>query len=230
MYCMNCGVRLADTENQCPLCQTRAYHPDLPITREPSLFPADRFPPRRHRGKGSAIALTAMSVLALITMIVCDLQMHRAITWSGFAIGALVVFYAAFALPLWFSKPNPVIFVPCSFGAVTVYLLYIALQTDGNWFFPFALPVTAGMALICTTLITLLRYLHRGKLFTVGGCIMATGVFMLPVELLLCRTFSFAFAGWCFYPLSALTLLGGFLIFLGICRPAREAMARKFFF
>ena len=226
---MNCGVRLADTESRCPLCQTRAYHPDLSVSREPSLYPADRLPSHRH-SKGSPIVLTALSALALSTFLVCDLQMHRAITWSGFAVGALLVFYTAFALPLWFAKPNPVIFVPCSSGVVTMYLMYIALQTGGNWFFPFALPVTIGTALLCTALITLLRYVRRGKLFTVGGCILAAGVFMLPVELLLCKTTSSVFSGWCFYPLSALSLLGGFLIFLGICRPAREAMTRKFFF
>jgi hypothetical protein len=34
---------------------------------------------------------------------------------------------------------------------------------------------------------------------------------------------------WSLYPLTALVLLGGMLIFLAICRPARETMERKFF-
>ena len=30
MYCIQCGVKLADTEKQCPLCGTVVFHPDLP--------------------------------------------------------------------------------------------------------------------------------------------------------------------------------------------------------
>ena len=30
MYCIKCGVELADSERVCPLCGTRVFHPDLP--------------------------------------------------------------------------------------------------------------------------------------------------------------------------------------------------------
>ncbi len=59
---------------------------------------------------------------------------------------------------------------------------------------------------------------------------LALGVFMPVLEGLLCIAFQIPVTGWSVYPLTALFLLGGFLIFLGICRPAREAMRRKFFF
>ena len=29
MYCIQCGVKLADTEKTCPLCATVVYHPQL---------------------------------------------------------------------------------------------------------------------------------------------------------------------------------------------------------
>ena len=29
MYCINCGVKLADTEHICPLCGTEVFHPEL---------------------------------------------------------------------------------------------------------------------------------------------------------------------------------------------------------
>ena len=36
MYCIKCGVELADSEKVCPLCGTRVYHPDIEIkTAEP---------------------------------------------------------------------------------------------------------------------------------------------------------------------------------------------------
>ena len=30
MYCIKCGVELADSEKRCPLCGTPVFHPDLP--------------------------------------------------------------------------------------------------------------------------------------------------------------------------------------------------------
>ena len=29
MYCIKCGVELADSEKKCPLCGTVVYHPDI---------------------------------------------------------------------------------------------------------------------------------------------------------------------------------------------------------
>ena len=137
--------------------------------------------------------------------------------------------YIVAILPNWFRKPNPVIFVPCGFAAITAYLLYIDLHNGGHWFFPFALPLMAGLCIIFTALIALLHYLRKGKLFIFGGCAVALGLFMPVVEFLAIRTLERTPAGWSIYPFVALVLLGGYLIFLGICRPARESMERKFF-
>ena len=31
MYCIKCGVELADSEKVCPLCATRVFHPEMPM-------------------------------------------------------------------------------------------------------------------------------------------------------------------------------------------------------
>ena len=77
---------------------------------------------------------------------------------------------------------------------------------------------------------TLQRYVRRGRLFVYGGAVAAIGAFFPIIELLLYITFDpIGFLGWSFYPMGGLILFGVFLIFLGICRPAREMMERKFF-
>ena len=63
-----------------------------------------------------------------------------------------------------------------------------------------------------------------------GGALTALGLFMPVMEMLLNLTFRLEHGlVWAFYPMAALVLLGGMLIFLAICRPARETMERKFF-
>ena len=59
---------------------------------------------------------------------------------------------------------------------------------------------------------------------------MAFGVLMLGMEHLLVVTFdAISFIGWSLYPLAVFFVLGGLLIFLAICRPARDMMERKTF-
>lgn len=229
MYCVNCGVKLADTEKTCPLCDTTVYHPEIKQENPQALYPDDKYPNGKVYAFLPHIIVTAFILLSIIIALICDLQFNDRIVWSGYVIGALLTGYV-FILPVWFNKPNPVIFIPCDFVAVGVYLLYICLATGGNWFMPFAFPVTGGVMLIVTACITLLHYVKRGQLYIFGGTFIAFGGFALLAEFLSVITFeSIRFIGWSFYPLVTLMLLGGLLIFLAICRPARQSMERKFF-
>ncbi len=229
MYCINCGVKLSDTEKECPLCKTRVFHPDLDRLPGTPLYP-DRLPRERKETKALSLLLTLLWLLPAILVFLVDRQIHGEVTWSGYVIGSLGLSYVALILPSWFKKANPVIFTPCSFAAIGLFLLYINWKTQGNWFLSFAFPVTGGICLIVTTVVTLMRYVPKGSFFIFGGAVIALGCFMLLVEFLINITFHIPkFSGWSFYPLTVLGLLGAALIYLGISRPAREMMERKFF-
>lgn len=230
MYCIKCGVKLADTENLCPLCGTVVFHPELAREQVPPTYPRHRYPAPLENPKLPQIILTTLMLITLLITLLCDLQFTGRITWSGYVAGALIIGYISLVLPFWFRKPNPVIFVPVSFVSVVLYLLYINHVTDGDWFLSLAFPVTGYIALVVTAVVALLRYVRRGALYIFGGAGIALGVLMFLLELLICVTFPFVrFSGWCFYPLIVLVLLGGMLIFLGVHRPARETMEQKFF-
>ncbi len=230
MYCINCGVKLADSEKQCPLCLTKVYHPEIPQKDTDPLYPPQRYPALQVSPTGTRVILTVLFLLPLLICLQCDLLLSGGISWSGYVSGALVVLYVAIVLPSWFRKPNPVIFVPCTFAAVGAYLLYINFATAGSWFLSFAFPVTGFIALVVTAVVTLLRYVRKGMLYIIGGAFIALGAFMPLMEFLLVLTFSSVeFVWWSLYPLTALVLLGSMLIFLAICRPARETMERKLF-
>lgn len=230
MYCIKCGVKLGDTEKKCPLCNTVVIHPDVKPNEKLPLYPSNKIPkpPSGRKSLNGAVV-----ILFLIPMIICfisDIQINGKIDWFGYVAGALIVSYATFALPMWFKKPNPVIFVPCSFAATALYLLYINLFTSGNWFLTFALPVIGGIALIVCAVVTLIYYLRKGMLYIIGGAFIALGTFMLLIEYLLDLTFGLRFICWSIYPLVTLVMLGGLLIYLAINKSAREAIERKLFF
>lgn len=229
MYCVNCGVKLADSEKKCPLCSTAPG--SVPARREPAkpLYPPNRYPETSVNSGAVNGALLILFLIPLLVTFFVDLQADWCLDWFWYAAGALVLVYVLFALPRWFRSPNPVIFVPCDFAAAALYLLLIDLLAEGHWYLSFALPMTGSICLIVTTVVVLMRYLRKGRLYIFGGAFIAMGGVSLLMECLLSATFPIAFVGWSVYPLIVFVLLGGLLIFLAINRSARETMQRKFF-
>lgn len=230
MYCIKCGVKLADTEKKCPLCGTVVYHPDFEQPKKPPIYPENKMPKTNSTTKAINDIIMIMFIIPLLVCFFADLKLNGKIEWFGYVAGALAVFYISLALPLWFKKPNPVIFIPCDFIAIAIYLLYINFATNGNWFITFALPLIGGLCLITDTVIVLLYYLKKGILYILGGAFIAFGAFMLLIEFLSVVTFEFDFIGWSLYPLFALFMLGGLLIYLAINSSARELIKQKMFF
>lgn len=230
MYCIKCGVKLADTEKQCPLCGTVPFHPELSREEADPLYPVDRIPEYRVNRQGVMGVITILFLIPLLITLLCDLQINKQVVWSGYVAGGLILSYGVLILPGWFKNPNPVIFVPVDFAVLGAFLLYISWKTDGGWFLSFGFPVAGFLGLLVTAVVTLMRYIRKGRLYVFGGALAALGVFMPVMEMLLGLTFDkLHFIGWSWYPLIALVLLGGSLIFLAICRPAREKMERRFF-
>ena len=230
MFCVKCGVELADTEKRCPLCGTIVFHPDLSREETAPLYPPHSYPEEQKRSVVANVIVAVLFLLPILITLQCDLLLTKQITWSGYVIGGLVVAYVIFLLPGWFRRPNPVIFTPCAFAAIGAFLFFINFATDGNWFMTFAFPVTGFTMLVVTAVITLLRYTKHGEYYVIGGASLAFGLFMPVMEMLIHLTFEKAHQlQWSFYPLTVLVLFGGLMIFLGIYRPARDTMERKFF-
>jgi len=232
MYCVNCGVELADTENCCPLCGVRVYHPDMQRNAATPLYAVEHSSTNFHyvNSKAAHVVITTAFLLGALCVVLIDLQIHGRITWSGIAGGAIVLAYVLAVLPTWFRKPNPVIFTSCDFVTVGLYLWYLNQTTSGDWFLSFAFPVTGIMAIIVIALTTLLYYVKGGKLYIFGGAFILLGLFMPLLELLIFITFDISkFFGWSIYPGLFFAAIGGICIYLAINRRARESMTQRFF-
>ena len=118
MYCIKCGVELADSEKVCPLCGTRVFHPDLPLPDGEAPYPADaRRRTEEFNRAGLLFILTMLAIIPAVICLLCDWRVNGHIVWSGYAAGGIVLTYILAVLPLWFRRPNPVIFVPVDFAA-----------------------------------------------------------------------------------------------------------------
>ena len=229
MYCIKCGAKLSDGQTVCPICETAVYHPDF-LIKEENTYPQIPFESEEFNRRGLMFVITMLFLIPLILPILLELSWSGDVSWSGYVSGGTLIFYNMFVMPNWFKKSNPVIFTPITFALIIGLLLFICWKTDGNWFMTFAFPVVGGICLITCTVVTLMRYIHIGKLYIFGGAFMVLGIFMLLIEYLLSITFALNFIGWSIYPLVVLLLFGGMLIFLGINSNIREKLERRFFF
>ena len=120
MYCIKCGVRLSEGQTLCPICGTRVYHPDFEIT-ESNTYPKGEFKSEEFNRVGLLFVITLLCLIPLILPMILDMAWHGEISWSGYVTGGTVLFYVGFILPLWFKKPNPVIFTPCFYCCNLLY-------------------------------------------------------------------------------------------------------------
>jgi hypothetical protein len=227
MYCVKCGVELADSEQKCPLCHTPIYYPGYAPKEEARPYP--RFEkPETVNPRGIYFIISFAFIIAAVISFVCDLNLGNGIAWSGYVIGGLALFYVLFILPGWFKKYNPAIFIPVDFAAIGLFLAYVNLATGGKWFFTFALPVTGIVTVIISSITILSYYLRRGYLYIFGGAIVGAGAFCPLIEILAVITFGTRPFSWSIYPLIALFLIGMMLIIIGIVKPFRESLCRIF--
>ena len=230
MYCIKCGVELSDTKKACPLCGTVPYHPEISETSEFPSYPPFVKPEKKMNKRLTMLLLTLLYALFAAQIALCDVMISSRLSWSPYAIGGMALLYLGAFLPLWFKKPNAVIFTPCFFAGAELYLLMANALTGGGWFLSFAFPVAGIAGLVITAVVALIKYVGKGYFYIVGGAVIAMGAYVVLVEMFATFTFSLEeFHMWSVYPASGCLFLGASLIVLGICEPLRNWFAKKFF-
>lgn len=231
MYCVKCGVELADSQRVCPLCGTRVFHPDIPRTpADPPYPPDERVHPEEVNRSGVCFILTALALLPAVICVLCDWRINGGILWSGYASGGILLLYVLTVLPLWFKRPNPVIFVPVDFAAIILYLLYIDLCHRRTLVPDLRLPRgrihrgahhhRGGAAALRPPGVSL--HLRR-RLIAAGGLAMLLE-FLLNLTSASTRPSSGPSIRW-----PPGVLLGVMLIIIAVCPPLRRSLHRKFF-
>ena len=229
MYCVKCGVELADSEKSCPLCGTVAYHPDMEREAAPLPYPPHRVVSKRMRRRAALFVLAIVSIALVAQLLVLDLAISGTVTWAFYAVGGIALLYLMVCLPMWFKRPNPAIFVPSSFVAIALYILGCSAVTGGGWFWPFAFPLIIGIAVIVTAVSTLCRYIKGGRFYIAGGTVIASGAYLVVTEHLVAKTFAVAFFGWSVFCFIGCFVIGMGLIVIGIVPAFRLAFDKKFF-
>ena len=227
MYCIKCGVGLAEHEKKCPLCGTEIIYPEF-IKNAPAPFPENKTVYRELNRNGFLSILSFLFFTAAALTLICDLSRSGTVVWSGYAAGGIALGYIIIILPMWFKKREPVLFLAVDFASVLLYLYYINQSIQAKWFTPFALPVVVSLAALTCLSVFLCRYFRQKILYILGGAFIMFGGFIVFTEFLLIHTFGLAQRlVWSVYPLTVFALIGAALLTVAACPKLRNYLERK---
>ena len=228
MYCVKCGVELAESQRSCPLCSTPVYFPELDPERERPYPKQNK--PEAVNARGVYFVITFAFIIAIAICFLADQALGSGMGWSYYVLGGAALAYIILILPGWFNRPHPQVFVPCNFAAIALYVCYINYSLGGDWFLSFALPLIGGIAIIVSTISILTFYLRRGRLYIWGGAMIGLGCHCVLIEWLTVVTFGTQqMFLWSLYPAITFVLVGIMLITVAIVKPFRESLRRIFF-
>ena len=140
--------------------------------------------------KAAAALLTAMLASVSLCCGVLNLLLPTERPWSLYIVGAAVMLWIWFVLPM-FARRIPIFFrLTEDVAAVGVYVFLISIDLNGGaWFRDLALPILGWACVLVFLLSFLLRGGRRSRLSAIAMCIGTAGLLALGIEFCLDRYF-----------------------------------------
>ena len=156
-YCVNCGVELESSLQECPLCHTPVINPketgrEIP----PSPYPTDKGQVEVVKRKDLGILLSVVLTATGVTCLLLNLLVFGQSLWSLLVIGICICLFV-FTFPAVYYSKMPIYVSLLADGiAVAVYLYMIAYLTPStDWFWQLGLPIVM-LVTLCMEIFTFL--------------------------------------------------------------------------
>lgn len=178
MYCVNCGVELNPGAERCPLCGTPAWKPD---PAEPPYFATK--PPEIPAVENYSLAILLSSMLLSVALCcgLLNLILLPGRFWSYYVIGAAVMLWVWFVLPMVFRKLPVVIRLTLDVAIVGVYIWLISIDLNGGaWFRGLVVPILIWACVLVFLLCLLSR--KRSILTKISLCVGAVALLVIGIE------------------------------------------------
>ena len=180
-YCVNCGVKLAASEEKCPLCNTIVINPnDTGDDKKEAAYSQryEDYPRRRINLKYLTQIILAVIAVGVVVQTLCDFLISFNLSWSLYAIGAFGLL-VCFALPILTKMKSPYIATMIDLVALALYIFMIAWMTGGElWYFEFFLPLHILTSIYVFCMVIFLRKKRRNY-FRAGGISLLFVCFLL---------------------------------------------------
>lgn len=232
-YCVNCGVELAASEKQCPLCGAEVLNPKAPLKEDiEKPYPQHIENVMRRIDRRYFATLVGMFLtIPIIVTVIWNMLTSGTISWSAYVIGAIALLFIFFALPFYFKRFYTVAFLITDCAAVLLYLFFIESMNGGSWFMGIGLPISVAAGIYIISLVLLFTKNKPVKILRrLALAFIASGVFILCIELIISinsGTFSLKWSFYAFVPLVVLSLIA---LVLEHRRNLKEEIKRRLFY
>lgn len=186
-YCVNCGVELEASLQECPLCHTPVINlKEIGKELPSSPYPENKGQVEEVKRKDLGILLTVVLTATGGTCLLLNLLVFNRFLWSLLVIGICICLFV-FTFPLvYYRKMPPALSLLADGAAVAVYLYMIAYLTPSTaWFWQLGLPIVA-LVFLCVEIFTFL--LHKVPLTMLSGALclfVEIPLFCVSLELLI---------------------------------------------
>ena len=187
-YCVNCGVKLADSEKKCPLCNTVVINPNENGEHKKESVYSHKY--EEYAGRKINLKYLTQIILVIIgigvlVQTLCDFLISFGISWSLYAIGAFGLLICL-ALPVLTKLKSPYIATMIDVVALALYIYMIALMTDGElWYYEFYLPLHLLTGIYVFCMVIFLRKKRRNYFRAGGVSLLFVCLLLILIELLL---------------------------------------------
>lgn len=183
-YCVQCGVELAPSESQCPLCGVIVQNPRQPYNEKaPKPYPdkPDREQERLSRRFIGGL-ITIMIALPVALSLLIDWRLNGTFSWSLYVAGALgLIWLAVVPFGLW-VQPTYVRIALSVFIGTAFYLYLIARLNHADWYWSLALPITVLCATAFLSIGLLIQFAVLRGFLAAGGILTAVGLLAVGIE------------------------------------------------
>ena len=186
-YCVNCGVELEASLQECPLCHTPVINPkEINKQRTASPYPTDKGQVEVVKRKDFGILVSVVLIATGATCLLLNLLVFNSSLWSLVVIGSCLCLFV-FSFPAIFYSKTPIYLSLLADGiSVAVYLFLITFLTDSNeWFWHLGLPIVALLTVLAELFPLLARFLPFNILSCALGIFIEIPAFCVSLELLI---------------------------------------------
>ncbi len=188
-YCVNCGVKLEQSLERCPLCNTPVINPnEVSFTHSVPPFPREKGQVEVVKRKDLAILLSVSLTAASVVCGLLNLLVFSVHPWSLYVIGACMVLWVLAIPAVIYTKLSLYVCLLFDGLAIGLYQYLISFNTQSHdWFYELALPVTVLITAAAILFTFLVRRVSSAFLMTALYIFVELGLFCVGLELLIDR-------------------------------------------
>jgi len=186
-YCVNCGVKLEESLNKCPLCNTPVINPkELKKMGPISPFPIKEGETETVKSKDMIILTTVFLATTAICCMLLNYMVFNKTLWSIPIVGLCAFIWVIGIPPIAFEKMPIYISMLIDGLAMAGYLYMLSFMTSNKvWLTRLALPITALTTALILTFTLLVKKISSSILSVVLYFYVLIPILCIGIELLI---------------------------------------------